>query len=325
MAIRHHLLCCVCGLSVVVSSGCESVDPQGAQGQAAESQRAVVGEGSRATGPIRLGPRSAWVRLNPAGPELYSPRVSPDGKWVAAAGRGGRGLYVVASAARGSVAAVDPSRVGPWAWASGPVALHFGIAGEAPRVYLPDRRVIATRGAKTPWETSVDEELGERIWAGPDGAWYHHPKLGTITRVPAGQKPLVVVNDEAWGAVASPDGRFVAYCTGRLSDSRLFVHDALQRRTRELGPGVHPVWIPGRAEVIYAVPGELERRPGISTFRGAELWLSDALTGAHRALTRSRDLVEMEPAVAPDGESLVFVDWREGGLYRAPLAGGGAP
>lgn len=321
MARKHRLLACVCGGLLV--SGCEAVEQPGTP--PTESSRVSELTRSHATGSVRLAPRSAWVRLNRAGPGLYSPRVSPDGRHVAAAGLGGQGLYVVEASARGRVTVVDASYRGPWAWSGGPSALHFGQSHEMPRAHVPARGTTSTDGARSPWVRPFDETLGELLFEGPFGRWYHHARLGTVTHEPVGGRPRSVAAEDAWGAVVSPEGRYAAYSKGLLSDSRFFVHDAARGLTREIGPGVHPVFLQGRGAVIYAVPSGVERLPGRAAVTGADLRVYDFGSGEHRALTTSPDLAEMEPALSPGGAAIVFSDWKAGGLWLAPLTVGGAP
>lgn len=314
-------------LALLAGLGCEEGGPPSAPEQRARAQRGVAppdGPGPK-QGPLRLAPPHRWTRLNPAGPPLYTPRPSPDGRWLAASGRGGVGLHVVEIAGPGAVLAVDPARRGPWAWLGGRAALRFGADAGARREWRPGRSVTPAGAGADPWERPWDEERGELLWQGPAGAWHHHPKRGTVTFTAPGAAPRAVAEHGAWGAVADSGGRFVAWSTGTLAESRLYAHDRARDETRSLGAGLHPAWLPGRGVVIYAVPAGVSRGPGGANVTGAELWVYDVRTGAQRALTATADRAEMEPAVAPAADAVFLADWQGGGIWRAPLLGGGAP
>lgn len=321
----------------LVGGRCQESDTATSTGGA--GQAAWTLEPGQTLGPLRLAPQGRWQRLNPEGPALFSPRVSPNGGWVAAAGRGGVGLFVANLRSSAPLLLVDRDRRGPWGWSAAPLGLHFGGDLAPFRVWRPGSGTTGPRGgvvhpASTaarglsparPWDRAWDEELGEAFHQGASGTWWHHPRHGTVTWQAQGQAPQTVVGDDAWGARASHCGRWVAFSTGLLAESWLRVHDSRVGVTRELGPGVHPVWLPDQGVLIYAVPEGVERLPGVANVTGSELWLFDGRTGDHRPMTATSDLAEMEPEVSPGGDAVIFADWRGGGLWRAALWGGGSP
>ncbi len=213
---------------------------------------------------------------------LVTPRWSEDGRKLVAAGRGGQGLHLLDLAARRREAP-DPElrerpRLAPTT--SGP-ATAGEPAGDDPR-----GRLVARTGSRTVWFDAY---------------------RGRIVRDGGETTPEVLVEVGAWGVVAAPDG-WVAWCTGHLALAELYALDPAGGRLA-LGPGAQPAWARTAPVLVFARP---EPAPESGEVVRSDLWAWDRRTGRHTRLTRTPDVVEMEPAVSPDGERLAFSDWRSG-------------
>lgn len=270
----------------------------------------------------RTGSLRTPLRLNPSGPYLVSPRPSPDGHWVAAAGRGGVGVYVVSAEGSGPVRRVDSSYRGPRAWSASPVALHFGHL--SPVAWLP--RSGRTEAGRAIWQSEWDETLGRFLARGAAGSVYHHPRLGTVTLVRRDGSTEVRGQGRAWGARVSPDAARVAWCTGTLGQPRLFVWTFGSDRIQALGAGAQPAWSPDSVRLLFVRPLALRRFGGHTTVERSELRLWSGGAGAPVRLATRIGHAPMEPTFGPDGQTIYYVDWRDGGLFRASLGrAGGVP
>ncbi|MBN1611315.1 MAG: hypothetical protein JW940_32075, partial [Polyangiaceae bacterium] len=213
-SLRSRWLTSVAPLALALVATCQSPpsgDPAVSQTQPAQAE----------TGPLRLAAPERWQRLNPDGPFLVSPRLSPDGRWVAASGRLGVGLYVVATDGSSGLQTLDVEYRGPRGWSDAPVALHFGHD----EVHAWRRGGLEPGSGRRVWERPWDDDLGLCVRSDRRGSWYHHPREGTVAFEPEGASPELVVDFGAWGVVVSPTGRYAVWSTGTLREPRLWLYD----------------------------------------------------------------------------------------------------
>jgi len=107
----------------------------------------------------------------------------------------------------------------------------------------------------------------------------------------------------------------IAYCTGPLKDARILVYHP-QKGKIEVGKGVQPAWFPGDPFLVYAV-AETEAAQG-QVVR-SDLFLYDVEQSLTFRLTRTADIVDMQPSLSPSGDRLVFADWKSGALLTAAV------
>ena len=82
---------------------------------------------------------------------------------------------------------------------------------------------------------------------------------------------------------------------------------------RVLGVGFRPQWV-GNSQIVY----ERTTDNGHSYLTG-ELYILNINGGAEKALTNSRDRIEMYPSISPDGNKIAFVSNTDGQIYVADL------
>jgi len=89
---------------------------------------------------------------------------------------------------------------------------------------------------------------------------------------------------------------------------------AAKAEKRDLGQGYGPTWHPDCRHVVFS-------RIVHDNLRvvAADLWMLDTLSGDERRLTDSAGIAEVEPAISPDGGSLVFVDALTGRIVETPF------
>ena len=129
------------------------------------------------------------------------------------------------------------------------------------------------------------------------------------------------LKDPAW----SPDGRTIAFTgiSGGISDLYLVDVDGGTARqlTNDRYADIQPVWSPDGRRIAFSS----DRGPGTSfdrlTFAEPRLALYDLDSGEIETLTLFPDAKHVNPAWAPDGESLYFISDRDGvsNVYRYAL------
>lgn len=261
---------------------------------------------------ISLAPPGRWHQLNVSGTFMTTPRWLPDGSGVIASGYLGTGLYhltpdgleahVIDPEFRGLVTFENGGRSLCLRPSAGSEVLAFDVKGLkagavgqgcAPPPVDPARVLLEAGGVRI----LHDALYGALTWADGEGE--------------------TVIEDAAWSAAAAPDGSFVAYCTGHLTDPALFVYGRDHSRI-EIGKGAHPAWLPGGRFLVFARP----EADGTGRVVRSELYVFDTRTRLTARLTDTPGIVEMQPAVSPDGGSLAFSDWRSGAVMVAPLEEG---
>ena len=129
------------------------------------------------------------------------------------------------------------------------------------------------------------------------------------------------LKDPAW----SPDGRTIAFTgiSGGVSDLYMVDVDGGTARqlTNDRYADIQPVWSPNGRQIAFSS----DRGPGTSfdrlTFAQSRLALYDLDSGEIETLTLFPDAKHINPAWAPDGESLYFISDRDGfsNVYRYAL------
>lgn len=262
------------------------------------------------------------IRLNPNGPFLVSPQASPDGKWIRAFGRKGMGLFVIPADGIGSPSVLDGKYRGPARWISDKVALVFGH--DDIRQWVPGKGV--SPGQKPSDSPKWGEDFGRFLGRGPIGAFYHHPKLGTVTLVLADGGIKERGDGQAWGARLAPGKSLIAWCTGNLANPHLFVWIPSSEKVVDLGTGAYPAWFPDGQRLVFARPLEVTRVNGKGVVRQSELWFWALASNGPVRLNTEVGRTPMEPWVGPEGRYIFYSDWLDGALYRVSLSWqGGKP
>jgi hypothetical protein len=288
------------------------------------------------------------VAVTPAGARYAGATFSPDGRRVALAVAGFGAIDVVAADGTGPVTrVVAAERAGyRFAWTpDGAALVHRAGTSALVRTWLDGRaEAVAVAGRVGFPAVGPDGE----VHFGADGALLEAPAAprGAAPRGIARHDGLVTVRAAAAPLVAGWDG------------ARIFVTDLQRGERRDLfvGPGFFDVELArdGRVALvresrgaeghlwIAATDGGARRDLGVgwlgrlapdgrsvvyvlqtndgARFTSADLWLA-SVDGRERVrLTATPAILEIEPAFAPDGGRIAYVDAATGRVHVARLA-----
>ena len=280
------------------------------------SNQAITAPLKSAESVFRLAPPRQWQRVNPEDTFRATPRWSPDGANLTYRGRSGRGLYL--NSRDGGELVIDSTYRGPYTWRldNRSICAAHGEGGAV----IELKSVGKTKGLRMSGACDVrhlDEIAGQLVFAG-EHRIYHDAFAGTLTLERVGGAREVLDDRGMWDVAVSPDGSRVAYCLGTLADPLLIVFDLHEGRS-SLGRGAQPSWFPDGRTLAYAAPCAVQSDGYRSSFAQSELIVVDVTTGEVLSQTTTTDVVEMEPAVSPDGELIAVSDWSSGALYLIPV------
>jgi Tol biopolymer transport system component len=288
------------------------------------------------------------VAVTPAGTRYAGATFSPDGRRLALAAAGLDAIDVVDADGGGGVRrVVAAERSGyRFAWApDGDSLVHRVGTSALVRTWLGGRAEVVAEGQRVGFPAvgprgevhfSADGELREaRAGAGSAeaGAGAH---AGLVT-VRAAAAPLVagwdgarifVVDLENGGrrdlfvgpgffdVELARDGRLALVRESRGADGYLWIAATDGGLRRDLGVGWLGRLAPDGRSVVYV----LQINDG-ARFTAADLWLA-GVDGRERVrLTATPDVLEIEPAFAPDGGGIAYVDAATGRVHVARLEG----
>jgi len=113
----------------------------------------------------------------------------------------------------------------------------------------------------------------------------------------------------SFNAMLSPDGKKVAF--NQLDDIYIINTDGSGKT--KIAVGFHPQWV-GNTQIVYERTSDNGH-----VYTAGDLFIYTIASKAEKALTTSKDRIEMNPAVSPDGSKIVFTSNNDGQLYIADL------
>lgn len=100
-------------------------------------------------------------------------------------------------------------------------------------------------------------------------------------------------------AIASPDGRFVAY---ELYGSNLFVWDSASGSVTDLGPGNRPKWAADSRHLVYMTISENDHHE----IESASIHLASVDGSINEPVFTSSQWIPIDPVFSSDGSRLLF-------------------
>lgn len=294
--------------------------------QSLSTEKAANDKGVLRTGDYKLlsapMPGEFWV----------SPQFDGEGRWVVYRGRGGRGVFL-SNLEGGERTVVHPHIQGRLWWnnahgffclrsAHGVEILRPGEGCLSPPTKQESLMVQRACGFQ-----HRQEPYGVLVHDGRYGRIFNHSRRGTLHVAVGRDPPEAITTQGAWGVRADSSGRRVAYCSGSLKEPVLHVYDLLTAKMMRLGVGAHPAWTPDGKQLVFTRPTGYARMGRLTVVTAAELFVWDTESRHVAPLTFTPEIAEMQPQFSPEGKTLVFSDWRRGGIYMAEWKTGkrGAP
>jgi hypothetical protein len=260
-------------------------------------------------------------------PFLVTPRWSPAGDRLLVSGHFGIGLHLL-DLAGGSLRTLDPSAQGRAVWS--PDALRVLLPVPQAEDAFEAIDVVSGTRERMPRPAFLPETIplfegraGAEFLFDADGRRLLYEEYSGRLVAWDGDRRVNLVEVDAWGPRAAPDGRRVAWCEGHLHQSELVVA-ALDGTVLFRGRGAHPAWLADGARLVFSEPAPELAHDGRPFVGFAELWLLDVRSGARTRLTDTPELIEMEPALSPQGTQLAWADWSDGTIHVARFAAAAA-
>lgn len=150
----------------------------------------------------------------------------------------------------------------------------------------------------------------------PDHRIVLHRTLAAARRAGLPEKQTLLQGERFFAPRLSPDGGRVLVHESRAGGGHLWLVEG--GRATDLGQGYDGVWHPGGKEILFT---RVEHDG--SRLTSGDLHALELASRRVRCLARTPNLIEVEPAISPDGRFVAFLDARGGDLYLARLAAGG--
>jgi hypothetical protein len=166
-------------------------------------------------------------------------------------------------------------------------------------------------------DLDVRASVGLCVSREPDHRVVLHRTLAAARRTGLPEQRTLLQGERFFAPRLSPNGRRVLVHESRAGGGHLWLVEQDGRAT-DLGQGYDGVWHPNGKEILFTRVAHDGSR-----LTSGDLHVLELSSRSVRCLARTPNLIEVEPAISPDGRYLAFQDARGGDLYLARLAPGG--
>lgn len=246
---------------------------------------------------------------------VVTPRWAPDGRSLLVSARGGVGLSIIDLDSR-ALRTIDATHRGLASFAPEGDRVAFQSASETFGEYRVRPGQLRLSNHRPAYLVERTRSLQGELVAEAAGAQVYFDRYtGGVSRV-SPQGTQLIHEAGAWGVQVAATGA-VAFCTGHLPAATLHVWSPAGG-DHTIGAGAQPAWFPDGSVLLYVVA---RWAPEGAVPEQSDLWAYDAATGVAQRLTATESVLEMEPAVSPDGARVAFADWGSGHILVADWQG----
>lgn len=185
-----------------------------------------------------------------------------------------------------------------------PASWRYTLKGEK-KIVAPDAKVIKTTRSLKP----VASKKLKAVLAQPASKVSFIANGDELIVVDEQGNTKTISNKTAFCPVLSPDGKKVAY--NEVDDVVVMNIDGSGKKV--LGIGFNPSWV-NDSQIVF----EKTTDDG-HTYLSGELYIVNVANGATKQITATRNMIEMNPSVSPDGSKIVFQSFTDGQIYVADL------
>lgn len=266
--------------------------------------------------------------LSSAEQYLLLPKWSPDGNFIAAAGKNYGAIWVCDIKTKNWKQLVEENGAG-WDFAWSPDSKNIAFRGN---VFLKKRKkttikyvnITSGKGRKiveydrnfsTPkWITnhhiaflhqdeyklvsiSPDQVLQDELNRRPQNICLASDK-GIFTKLNRGEIELLApLEGQTFNASFSPDGQMILY---EKPNKEIFILPAGAASGQLIAHGEMPAWSPDGKYIVYATPKDDGHR-----FVSSDIFICDALGNKAQNITQTDDALELRPDWSPDGKRII--------------------
>jgi len=257
------------------------------------------------------------VRLNPVGPFLTSPSWLPDSSGILAFGWKGFGLYSI-NLSSGAIESLGADLRPPLIWKEDKKSFCAVFGKQNPRWFRfdSDKKKIEVIERNEPCVYEQGPLETENVIWKTTGAQVILDRRNQGLRIIMEGKNIQIEQHGAWGVTVAEDGHKISYSTGPLKQSRVHIFDFNEGKDKiKIFEGAYPAWFPDGKKLVYCLPQTQTSISGTVQVQDSDLYLYDVVSSKTKQITKTAEIIEMQPSVSPSGDLIVVSDWRSGGLY----------
>lgn len=261
-----------------------------------------------------------WEQLNNRTHFLVSPKWILNGSKIVARGKGGRGIYMIDPDTK-STEIILRDYYGLLKIESNQLCVES--INKMPGIGNPIR--LLEKGFEIVKDLDcyvyiLDEKYGTLEYKSERFELWRNMQKGSLTlKLPNGNEKIIEKLD-GWGIEVSTKADKILYSRGALSmNPELIIYFVEDGSSISLPGGVYGIWLPGDRYILYSkIEGSITEG-NISRPLKSDFYIYDVATQKESKLYTTTDIIEMEPALSPDGSKIIFSDWKNGILYLISL------
>lgn len=309
---------------------------------------ALVSQSFSKSGSIQV--KGNVTPLTHGGYRLFSPQWSPDGKYIAMTGDNYQGIWIMDAKAYDMRPLCNDERIGyGFVWSADSREIAGRVVKVAKHRRLSAIEIFEIKNGLSRLVTDYRQRLGLPAWADEDyricymvdekleivsserkvrpasakDGFLH--KEQTVLFQSYGRMIISTLDKTRKTIIVNPSNRFLnprlspnrQKIAFEMTDGRIYVMNINGTEIHDLGVGSHPHWAPTSDYVVYFIAQDDGERVTAS-----DLFISDTKGRQKIELTNTQDRIEMHPDWSPDGQTIIFDEYKTGIIYQLKLEKG---